>query len=155
MNEQAKVGYGWDDAVPVDESGGFVLLPEGEASFEVLKMERARRDVGSFGTVNVADLQLLVRSEVNMLEARMLTSLILHPDMAWKLTQFFTSIGQRKHGETGQFKPDWKAVPGSTGSCRLSVREFEFNQGKRKGQKGKANQVDAYLCEDAKDNPEF
>jgi len=42
MAQEQTQGYGWTDEVSPDE-GGFVLLPDGEASFEVLSMQRARR----------------------------------------------------------------------------------------------------------------
>lgn len=140
MAQEQTQGFGWGDAIAPDE-GGFVLLPEGEASFEVLSMARARRAVGDCGTVNVADLQLLVTSDAAGQVAKIEASLPLHPKFTWKITQFFTSVGQRKHGDTGKFAPDWGKITGATGRCRITTRVYQ----KKTGGEGKANQVDAFL----------
>jgi hypothetical protein len=133
-------GYGWTDGITPDE-GGFVLLPDGEASFEVLSMQRARRSVGDCGTVNVCDMTLLVTSDANNQTSKLEASLPLHPKFTWKITQFFTSIGARKHGDTGRFVPDWGKITGTSGRCRITTRTYQ----KKAGGEGKANQVDAFL----------
>jgi hypothetical protein len=72
--------------------------------------------------------------------------LILHEDCSWKIAQFFTAIGDRKHGEL--FRPAWDQIGGATGKCELQVELY-----KDKPQ----NKVEKYLDPDPtdqKDNPD-
>ena len=55
MSETKEIG--WGDALPPPKE--FELLPEGDAQFEVLKIERARKEMGKLGTCNVAVLRWL------------------------------------------------------------------------------------------------
>ena len=59
-----------------------------------------------------------------------LTNLFLHSKFEWKLCQFFTSIGQRKHGEA--MRMNWGAVPGASGVCHVGVRKWTGNDGKER-----------------------
>ena len=127
-----ETGYGWNDDLPPPKE--FVLMPEGDAQFEVLKMERARRDWGKLGTVNVADLTLRVVSFAAPDDPQELEAAIpLHPKMAWKAYQFFASIGQYKHGdvEAGKpFRPNWAKVEGACGCCTIKHRPWKNKAGK-------------------------
>lgn len=64
---------------------------------------------------------------------------MLHTSCEWKLCEFFTAIGQRKHGE--KLMPRWNEVPGAQGRCRVSVETFR----RKDGSEGQANRVKAFL----------
>lgn len=130
--------FDWDDPIDPNESET-VLLPDGPAKFVVIELKRARRDCGKFGTQNVADLKLMVRSE-NGDESEIEDGLILCKAMKWKMVQFFTAIGQRNHGDKGEFAPNWAKVEGSTGDCIVGHRTFK----RRDNTDGSANTISEY-----------
>jgi len=119
---------GWDDAI--EEGEGFVVLPEGPASFEVLKLDRARKEMGKLGTCNVGVAKLLITHTESGETATKDVNLPLHRKVQFKLYQFFTAIGQRKHGDEGPFVPNWAKVVGGTGLCELSHRTWAGKDGK-------------------------
>lgn len=154
---------GWGDEVdPSQQGGGYTLLPEGPAFFTVQKLKRERKPYGSFGVINVAVLRLLCMTESGESQtAEIDVQLGLHTDLSWKLTQFFTSIGQRKHGDSGKFVPNWAAVEGAEGLCKIGHRKFAKKSEKDKPKAewtGVTNEVEAFLDpveEPAKDNLKF
>jgi hypothetical protein len=116
----------WDDEIQNDGSP-FEILPEGDYSFRVDKFERARHGGSEkIPACNKAVLTLSVfgADAVGTVQ----TNLFLYSKFEWKLCQFFTAIGQRKHGET--MRMNWAAVTGSTGSCHVGVRTWTGNDGK-------------------------
>lgn len=143
MNERE---FGWNDVIENDSS--FVVLPEGEYDFTVEKFERGRHE----GSAKIppcpkAILTLRVTGEAG--SASIETSLFLHSAMEWKLCQFFTCIGLRKHGE--QMRMDWNRVQGARGRCKVTVRTYT----KKDGGEGKANQIDDFLEPQAAAAPSF
>ncbi|NCC51354.1 MAG: DUF669 domain-containing protein [Spartobacteria bacterium] len=130
--------FGWDDEV--EEGSGFVLLPEGPARFTVTKFERARKAMGKLGTCNVAMLTLECTSEDTGDKATVTCNLPLHRVVQFKIFQFFTAIGQRKHGD-GAFVPNWAEVPGASGRCEISTREWVGKDGAKK----ESNDVSKFL----------
>lgn len=135
--------FGWNDALPPPRE--FELLPEGDAQFEVLKLERARKDMGKLGEVNVAIVTLLVASYAAGAEPQSVEcNLPLSPKTVFKLYQFFASIGQYKHGdvESGKpFTPNWSKIVGKTGNCVVKHRTWKG----RDGADRKGNEIDAFL----------
>ena len=65
-------------------------------------------------------------------------SLFLYDKMAWKIAEFFLSIGFEK-GENGKIKPNWQMVPQATGRATIEVRSDEKDPTK------KYNHVKKYL----------
>ena len=119
--------FGWDDEIQRDES--FQVLPEGDYRFTVTRFERARHSGSEkIPACNKAVLTLSVSGPEASGEVQ--TSLFLHSKFEWKLCQFLTSIGQRKHGEA--MRMNWGAVPGSTGVCHVGVRKWTGNDGKER-----------------------
>jgi len=118
------------------------LLPEGPVRFAVLKLKRTRKEFGKFGTINVAEIKLLV---IGMSgegqDAEITINLGLHADLQWKITEFFTSIGQRQHGDSGKFVPNWAKVEDSEGYAMNKHREITS----KKGEKYKVNDL-AKFC---------
>lgn len=118
--------FGWDDEIQNDGSP-FQILPEGDYSFRVKKFERARHGGSEkIPPCNKAVLTITVcNSEAS---GDVQTNLFLHSKFEWKLCQFFTAIGQRRHGEA--IRMNWGAVPGSTGTCKVGVRKWTGTDGK-------------------------
>lgn len=121
---------GWDDEI--EPGDGFQVLPEGLAQFEVLKFDRSRREMGKLGMINVAILRLMLTSSESGETATREVKLPLHRKVQFKLYQFFTAIGQRKHGQDGPFAPDWTKVVGSTGFCEIKHRRWTGKDGKER-----------------------
>ena len=118
----------WDDEIE-NESGGWVLLPEGEYDFVVEGFERGRHNGSSkIPPCNKAILTLGINSPQG--HASVTCNLFLYDRYEWKLCQFFTSIGQRRHGEA--MRMNWGAVPGSTGVCHVGVRKWTGNDGRER-----------------------
>lgn len=134
---------GWNDALPPPQE--FALLPEGDAQFEVLKLERARKTMGKLGEVNVGVVTLLVASYAPGAESDTIEcNLPLSPKTVFKLYQFFAAIGQYKHGdvESGKpFTPNWAKVVGCTGNCVIKHRKWTGRDGAEKT----GHEVDAFL----------
>ncbi len=118
---------GWDDEIQRDES--FQVLPEGDYAFTVKKFERARHSGSEkIPACNKAILTLAVSGPAASGEVT--TNLFLHSKFEWKLCQFFTAIGQRRHGEA--MRMDWGAVPGAAGVCHVGVRKWTGSDGRER-----------------------
>lgn len=117
------------------------ILPEGIATFEILSWKRGRREFGKCGICNCADLKLLVKMADGSASAPQEESLPLHTSFEWKLYAFFTSIGQRKHGDKERFAPNWNAITGAEGYCQIKHRKFT----KRDNTEGTASGISKFL----------
>lgn len=125
---------GWDEEIE-NEGSDFVLLDEGEYDFVVTKFERGRsKGSDKIPPSNMAILTLRVDDQTTITER-----LILHSKTEWKLCQFFTSIGQRKHGE--KMRMNWNVVTGARGRCKIIVDDYIGNDGKEHY----TNRVDKFL----------
>ena len=124
----------WDDSIE-HEGEDFVLLPAGEGTFEVMELEKGRCKYE--GGCNMATLRLAVTTPAGT--ASMKENLILHSKLEWKLCQFFTCIGQRKHGE--MLTPKWNQVVGAKGRCKIKIENW-IND---KGEKKQSNKIDKFL----------
>lgn len=110
----------WDDEITKDSD--FILLPEGDYDFKVTGFERARHN-GSEKLPPCA--KAVVTLEISAPEgvAYIKHNLFLHTKCEGLLSNFFTGIGQKKHGET--LKMNWGAVVGSTGRCKVAIRHWK------------------------------
>jgi hypothetical protein len=132
MSEAVK-GFGWGDKIdPTAEARP--LLTAGAALFKVTDMKRDRKEFGKFGVQNIAVITLVARSletpEEGEVDVDELTvQLALVSQLKWKIVQFFTSIGQRKSGDEGEFTPDWSKVKGSEGGCTIEHRPYKKRDG--------------------------
>lgn len=147
MSEHSKE-YGWDDKIDTKPPEK-ILLPKGPAIFTVLEFKRARGECGKYGTANYAKLTLLVRSSVDKNEAEIEENLWLILDLKWKVLQFFASIGQRKHGDEGDFTPNWAEVDGASGPCIVGHRSFESKKGANAGKTITVHQIEEFLQPEA------
>lgn len=132
----------WDSDITKDDE--YEILPEGTYTFRVEALERGRYNGSEkMGACPVANLTLSVVNAETEKHGKILDSLYLHAKAEWRLSQFFTAIGQKKKGET--LKMDWNMVPGSTGRLELTINEYT----KKDGSKAKNNRVGKYLPPEA------
>jgi hypothetical protein len=140
VTKQQNDGFGFDDPVDPKEPER-TLLPEGKATFTVLDWKRSRGECGKYGTHNVAKILLLVVAEDGT-EAELEENVWLIKALTWKYLQFFTAIGQRQHGDEGEFIPKWNEVKDSVGACEIEHRKY-IN---KKGKEVTAHQIKAFLA---------
>lgn len=130
----------WDDEI-ADESGSFEPLPAGDYSFTVAKIERARSSgSGKLPPCNMAKVTLNVHGAEY--DKEIVENLVLHSSLEWKLSQFFLSIGLKKHGEP--LRMNWAAATGKTGNCQVGVRTFK----RRDGGEGTSNEIVRFYAYD-------
>lgn len=117
--------FGWDDQIEND-GAEFVLLPEGDYEFEVTTFERGRHNGSEkLPPCNKATLTIKVFGADGQ-ETILKHNLFLHSKCEGMLCAFFTSIGQRKHGE--KVTMNWNAVTGSRGRCKFGIKTYEGKQ---------------------------
>lgn len=127
----------WDDEI--SQENEFIILPEGEYSFKVTGFERAEYEGGDkIPPCKKAVIYLYIEAP-NGDSTVVKENLMLHTKMEWKLSEFFISIGQKKHGEP--LRPKWNEIIGATGRCKLGIREWKGNDGTVR----QSNQVQKYL----------
>ena len=101
----------WYDSIESDGQE-FILLPDGEYNFTVTNFERGRFPGGAkVPPCNKATITVQVDSKEGVATVKF--DLLLYKSLEWKLSAFFRSIGQKKHGE--KLSMDWNKVVGSKG----------------------------------------
>lgn len=126
----------WDDDL-VNDGQEFIILEEGDYTFEVTDFERGRfPGSAKISPSNKATLTLLVTTDKGLATCK--TDLILNRVVEFKLAQFFRCIGQKKHGE--RLKMDWSKVVGSKGRAHFKPRTWVGND----GQERQANDVERF-----------
>ncbi|MBR3330634.1 MAG: hypothetical protein IKG25_05375 [Mogibacterium sp.] len=134
---------GFDDEIEQD-GGSFVLLTPGAYEFKVID-----RKIDKFhGSEKIPKdtPKVVLMLEIHSPEgtATVKADLIMWSTLEWKLSEFFRSIGQKKHGE--KLKPNWKTVMGATGKVMIKNRTYIGQDGKER----KANDVEQFLDPDYK-----
>lgn len=130
---------GWDDQI-ADEGGEYEPLPEGDYKFTVKSVERARsKGEGKLPACNMAKVTLTVHGDR---DREITVNLVLHSTLEWKLSQFFLSIGMKKHGEP--LHMNWPGAVTKTGNCHVTVRTFR----KKDGGEGKSNDISKFYAYD-------
>ena len=130
---------GWDDEIEND-SPEFITLPEGEYPFRVVGFERGRYQPtpnSKLPPCNVAILTVELTSPEGFV-VPVKDKLYLHSSTEGFLCEFFTSIGQRKHGE--RVRMNWNAVMGATGRAKVGIRHY-----KKDGEDRTINEIKKYL----------
>jgi len=129
---------GWEDQIEKD-SKPFVLLPEGDYEFKVVNFERKRFEGSTkLPPCNQAVLSLqivLPNGESTTIEH----SLFLHTITEGLLCQFFTCIGQRKHGE--KVSMNWSKVIGATGRATVKIDQWDGKDGETR----QSNKIKKFL----------
>lgn len=129
----------WNGSFIAEEST-FTLLPAGEYPFVVIGMERKIYDGPSQKIPNGApyaeiEFEITAPEGTTTVKER----IYLMKKWAWKLTQFFSSIGQGP--VVGQpFSPNWQMVVGSRGRAKISVNTYQKN-----GENKQNNRIDEFL----------
>lgn len=118
----------WDDAIESDGQE-FVILPEGDYNFVVTNFERGRYPGSAkIPPCNKASLTLHVKTDDGVAMVR--TDLILYRSLEWKISSFFRSIGQKKHGE--RLVMNWSKVVGSHGRAHFKPRTYTTGDGEER-----------------------
>lgn len=127
MEQNMEREFGWDDVIEND-SGEWVILPDGEYPFTVKSFERKRfNGSAKLPACNQADLTIEIDGG-SLGKTTVQHSLFLHSKTEGLLCAFFTAIGQRKHGEPKRM--NWQAVIGATGRCKVYVDKWTGRDGK-------------------------
>lgn len=117
--------YGWEDTIE-NEGSDFVLLPEGDYEFTVTKVDRGRHNGSDkLPPCNKAIVSITVWGEND--KAELTENLMLCNRMEWKLSQFFLSVGLKKHGEP--LKMNWQAAVGKKGKCHVYIDNYKNKNG--------------------------
>ena len=134
-----KTAFDWDDEIFDDgTSNRFIVLPEGDYTFKVAKMERGRfKGSAKIDACPKAALTLTVATPEGT--ASFKCDLLLSHALEWKLSSFFRCIGQKKQGE--KLAMNWGKVEGAEGKAHISVHEWPGDDGKTH----KSNQVDHFI----------
>ena len=138
---------GWDDEIQNDGQSSFTILPPGEYDFEVVDCKRGRHEPKGNGKLPACPKATVVLRcyAPDGEQVDLSHNLFLHSRCEGMLCEFFRGIGQRKHGEP--LRPNWNAVVGSRGRCKVAVRDYT----KKDGEKGQSNDVKRFL--DPPDDP--
>lgn len=130
----------WDGSFTAEESS-FKLFQPGEYQFTVINMERKMYNGQSDKIPNGAPC-----AEVTMEftgpegKTNVTDRLYLMKSWQWKLTQFFSGIGQAP--VIGQaFTPNWGMVIGSKGTAELEINTYKSNGEDRKNNRIKEYKV--------------
>ena len=135
--------FAWDDEIVKDDE--FELWPEGEYDFEVKVFSRGYFDGSDkMSACPKADLTLEILDPATGRKGQILDSLFLNSKAEWRLSQFFTSIGQKKKGEP--LRMNWNTVFGSKGRLKLVVNKYVDKNGNTK----ENNRVGSYLPKEQK-----
>lgn len=125
----SNVGIGelsWDSEIQHD-SPEFVTLPDGDYDFEVIDFERARHPGSAkLPPCNKAIVHIKIEGKegVSIIKHQ----LFLHTITEGLLCEFFTGIGQRKHGE--KISMNWNKVVGATGRAQIGTRKWTNDEGR-------------------------
>lgn len=134
--EYEEIGY---EGTIEEESGGFTLLPEGDYDFTVSKVTRTRYEGSDkMPACNSVTVELTVWGPQD--KATISERFFLVKKFEWKLSQFFLSIGVKKHGEPLVMR--WN-IEGSRGKCKVYIDKYKKNDGSD-GQSNKIKKFYAY-----------
>ena len=133
----------WDSEFTAGEVyDEFVVLPEGVYPYRVLSMERGEYTPGPKATGKIKAGTKMLTLNLQVDGGELGTAEIRHNlfMLQWAVNAFFVSAGLVRPGETISLKKITE-IPGSTGWCRLGIREWEGNDKK----KHQSNQVKNFL----------
>lgn len=126
----------WDGFI-TNDGEGFTLLEPGEYEFVVADFERSRTQKTD---MPMAVLTLEVGNEID--ERTQITDyLVLQDTLEWKISQFFRSLGLKKHGESVHTDKTFEKSVGMSGRCRVVQEEYV----NKDGEKRKSNKIKRYL----------
>lgn len=136
-NEYEEIGY---EGTIEDEGSEFVLLPEGDYDFTVSKVVRTRHEASAnLPECNEVDVELTVWGPQD--KTIITERFFLVRKFEWKLSQFFLSLGLKKHGE--QLVMRWN-IEGQRGKCKVFIDKYQKRDGTGEGQSNKIKKFYAY-----------
>ena len=117
----------WDDEITKDSSE-FSLLQPGKYPFTVKSWSRGQHNGSAkLPPCKMCELEIIVYDPSTGDETLIRHRLYLHSKTEGLLSQFFVSIGLKKHGET--LKMQWNKVNGATGYCNIYIDVWKGNDG--------------------------
>lgn len=128
----------WDDEI-ADLEDEYKLLPEGEYFFKVINFERAMYPGGAKLPACPKAIVTIAIYDGLKIATRVRQDFLLCENVAWKISQFFRSIEEKKSGEKVQMK--WNIVNGAFGKCRLTTKSYVNKFGENKT----INLIDKFL----------
>lgn len=135
----------WDDEITKDSSE-YSLLQPGKYPFTVKSWARGQHNGSAkLPPCKMCELEIIVMDPSTGEETLIKHRLYLHSKTEGLLSQFFVSIGLKKHGET--LKMQWNKVTGATGTCKIFIDEYVGND----GEKHKSNKIKSF-CDPEKNN---
>lgn len=123
MTDERNIPMNWDDTIENDSE--FVLLPAGDYDFEVLGFERKRFEGSekmSACPQAAVSIRLFDKADPSKGSSTVIHNLFLNRKCEGLLCEFFTAIGDRKHGE--QLKMNWAEIRGKRGRCKVGIRNW-------------------------------
>ena len=136
-NEFEEIGY---EGTISEEGSEFVLLPDGDYDFTVSKVTRTRHEASqNLPACNEVDVELTVWGQTD--KTTITERFFLVRKFEWKLSQFFLSIGLKKHGE--QLVMRWN-IEGSRGKCKVYIDRYK----KQDGSDGQSNKIKKFYAYD-------
>lgn len=126
----------WDSGISA-EAGQANLPPVGEYGFTVVELEKTMSKTGK----KMAKVVIELDQEAQFW--KITDYLVLQENMAWKLAQFFESLGLKKKGEPLTSMP-WNKVLNETGRVKIKHETYEGNENCK---------VDRYITTDAAQAP--
>jgi len=115
----------WDSNLTEEEAAEtaseFKLLPDGEYDFEVKKLEKDSYTAtpnSKIPSCPLAVVHIQASTPDGEITNYFRERLYLYDANKWRLLQFFTCLGLRKHGD-GKTTMPWNKVEGCTGRAKL------------------------------------
>lgn len=132
----------WNDSIESDGQE-FILLEEGDYNYVVTNFERGRFPGGQkIPACNKATITVQVDTADGVASIKF--DLLLYRSVEWKISAFFRSIGQKKHGE--KLVMNWNKVIGSVGRAHFKQRKYTNQAGEEKV----INDLDKFIDYDPK-----
>lgn len=112
--------FDWDDEIEDDgEERSFVTLEPGKYDFTVTDFERAYHEHKEGGKAPSCPMAIVtVRVSTEDGDCYIKENFLLYKKMEWKISQFFRSLGMKKHGE--KVKQRWSEIVGQTGRAEVT-----------------------------------
>ncbi len=146
MFGQNNVAMDWDSVLESDGSE-FTVLPECDATFEVISMERGTFPGSEKMCASPKATLTLKITDPEHGTINILDDLILHKKMEWKLSSFFRAIGLKQKGE--RLAMNWSKVVGSKGKAHIIASKYKTKD----GQEREVNRIAKYYDYDASGLP--
>lgn len=120
----------WDSEIVKDSE--YVLLPPGLYQFTVEGYDRAQHTPSpnnpNAKLPSCPKAIVSIKINANEGETTLKHNLFLHSSVEGLLSAFFGAIGLKKKGEPFNMGAAWKQIAGTTGVCKVGIREHNGNQ---------------------------